>query len=404
MAFSFAHATTPVYFDHTRNEDLKSQLADQPWRVFPKPDQYSFAADTYLYKPSNTGYYYHGTGYWVNLLGEARPHPDITLNLKLAAYNGASSYGYGHTDFIQPFFGLTWTPKFLPENWKLYFRYFDLDRQMLGAGLLLEDKEMNGLIGSLSYSDWRYKGVIDGTGGYYNSGDLIYQQFDWLNNRLGVSATFISYTGHDVLESDNGDARKAPQKVGYVTTSLFSIIPWNQNWITRAEVGLRNGTFGELAAIKWQTSPGKSWGVSIEPEARYYGQRFGDQLSHYVRHDYVSPEIEDESFVEGRNILAAGDSVTVLATRVDAEWRVTPRTLLASSNEVYSMDYVHKRISGYYYKQGAGLCPYLDRPHDCLMFIVGNKIVNAHDPFGADGPAYSFARHTYIGANAFLYF
>ena len=102
MSFT-AHASTLPYFAHTRNEELRAQVENDPQRILPKLDKFSFAADTYLYKPWGAEkYYYHGNGYWVNLLTEARPHADVTANLKITAYNGASSYGYARAAFIRP--------------------------------------------------------------------------------------------------------------------------------------------------------------------------------------------------------------------------------------------------------------------------------------------------------------
>src|SRR4051794_18672278 len=87
-----------TYFLHTRNEDLRSQAAGQPERLVPDPKYFSFVADAYLYKPwGDTAFYYHGNGYWVNLFAEARPLEDVSLNLKLSPYDGASSYGYSGT-------------------------------------------------------------------------------------------------------------------------------------------------------------------------------------------------------------------------------------------------------------------------------------------------------------------
>ncbi len=397
-------ASTLPYFTHTRNEGLAEQLANQPWRVLPKTERYAFAVDTYLFKPwGHEEYYYHGNGYWVNGWIEAKPTDDLALNMKLSAYNGASSYGYGRTDFFQPFFGVTWAPKFLPEAWFLNFRYFDLDRQTLGAGLLLEDKEMNGLAFALGRADWRFKGIIDGTGGFYSFGDLYHSQLDWRQGLVGASLTFINYQT-PLLVNDFGNTQKV-NEYGHLTWTLFSRAELGAGFSSDLEVGLRNQAWGGLVGLKWKVPTTQSkfrgfWHV----QARHYGEGFADQIEGYVQQDYVTPEIEDKAYVEGRNLLARGDDVMVYATRLELEWRLRPWLPIASSNEVYYTDYAGLSGVGYLHKQSVGICPYPDRPKDCVQMFVANKMVNARAPRGGEQPTYSFVRAPTFGVNAHIYF
>lgn len=396
-------ASALPYFLHSRNEDLKAQVESDPQRILPKFDKVSLAADTYLYKPWGVEeYYYHGNGYWVNLLAEARPHSDITANLKIAAYNGASSYGYSRSDYIQPFFGLTWTPRFVSDNFHFYFRYFDLDRQTLAAGLMLEDKEMNGMILSAEFSGLRYKGVIDGTGGFYPQGDLYYQQIDWRADLIGASLLFINYQGN--LYNARSEVTQSVSSFSPLLYSIFSIAAIGKSWTLKNEIGLRANAIGALTSIKYQPETSGRWRGFVQAQGRRYAAGFADEIEGFVQQDYVSPEVEDKSFIETRNIFARGDDVTVAATRFDIEYRPVPTFLIVTSNELYNMDYRNKQISGWFFNQSIGMCPYTDRPNDCLVFFVSNKIPNTRSPRGGDLPEYSLAKQISFGAHAFVYF
>src|SRR4051812_41495027 len=89
------------------NAGVREEVAHDPDRMLLKSEQYALTLDGWLFKTSATPDYYHGNGYWVEARTELAPVRDIILNFKLAAYNGASSYGYTATSFLHSFFGGT---------------------------------------------------------------------------------------------------------------------------------------------------------------------------------------------------------------------------------------------------------------------------------------------------------
>jgi hypothetical protein len=325
--------------------------------------------------------------------------------VKLAAYNGASSYGFGAADYIQPFVGFSWTPRFVGPDWKINFRYFDLDRQTLGAGLLLENKEMNGLYFTVAYGDFRFKSVIDGTGGFYREGDLYYQHIDWKEDLIGLSYAFINYENKVSFIGDTETGR-AVNEYGIPAVTLFSKAKLTEAWSVREEFGYRNSRFAALAGLLWKSDESSGFRWSWENQARWSQAGFAEEWTGYIQHDYVSPETYDKSFTESRNIWAVSDDVIAIATRFDMSYRPKPWLELGTSNELYRYFYGGGTPEGgWFYKQNLAICPYVDRPSDCLSFFVSNKAINARGNLRSELlPARSFARTGFFGIEAFVYF
>ena len=393
-----------IYFQHTRNENLKERLRLEPWRGLPSGERYSLALDAYLYKPWGAeDFYYHGNGYWINALAEARPHDDLALNLKLIAYNGASSYAYAHSDFIQPLFGMTWQPAFLPPGWSLRMRYMDLDRQTLGAGLLLEEVEMAGFAIATAYEQWRYRLIIDGTGGFYRVGDLYYQQIDWKRDLLGLSYTFIAYENEDVTLVGRRSGPQSVGRTGIPAATLFSKVGLTETWFLRTEAGYRNGQAAGLVGVRAEIPLGKfraAWDLHF----RRYGRGFAEQIAGFIEHEYVNPETADKSFTDPKNILYFGDDVSTASTRLDFTYRYRPWMEFGSSNELYRYFYAAETRAAYLYKHNVSFCPYAGREQDCLSLFVANKVANARDSVRFVQPPLSLYQIFNFGIEAFLYF
>ena len=127
------------------NDDIKNQVSNSPWRVLPKGENYALAADLHAFwNVNNNGDDYYHSGYWFNSFFEYQPEAQITLNLKLSIFNPSNSYGYNAPARIVPFMAATWSP---PTFFEMQFalKGGDLGRVTIGAGLLVEEKEMSGL-------------------------------------------------------------------------------------------------------------------------------------------------------------------------------------------------------------------------------------------------------------------
>ena len=87
--------------------------------------------------------FYHGNGYWIDLRSEFRPHPDLNLNLKFDVTQGTSSNGPTYLAMMVPHVGVTFRAhSILGLEWE--FRLSDIDRQTIGTGLFIEEKETVG--------------------------------------------------------------------------------------------------------------------------------------------------------------------------------------------------------------------------------------------------------------------
>ena len=225
---------------------------------------------------------------------------------------------------------------------------------------------------------------------------------DWHNDLIGASFLFVYFQG-DLYNPGSG-AIKTLGVFSHPLYSLFSVAPLGESWTLKNEIGVRNRALGALTSIKYAPKSTGQWRGFAQIQGRRYAPGFADEITGFVEQDYVSPEIEDKSFVEARNIFVRGDDVTVAATRFDIEYRPVGSIPIVTSNEFYNMDYGYKQLSGWFFNQSVGMCPYSDRPNDCLVFFVSNKVPNARYPRGGDLREYSLAKQVSFGAHAFIYF
>ena len=172
-----AGAESPFEY-RLRNHNVKEQLETQRVSHLPQSEKLSLASDVYLWKYwPDTVSYYHGPGFWTETFAEYRPASTFTVNLKILAANGSSSFGYNAASGIRPFIGLSWNPKLSDDGWEMLVRFFDLDRETLGAGLFFQDREMSGGYLSIHNERWFFDFRLPGTSVLNLSGDLYSSEF-----------------------------------------------------------------------------------------------------------------------------------------------------------------------------------------------------------------------------------
>lgn len=372
MAANLAGAAEyPAIYPRIRNEALREQvLADAPNRFAPlaQTEWVTAAVDGHLFYRSFNGDdpgFYHG-GYWFNLFAEIKPTNGIELNTRLVVYNPAFSYGAVSYTALQPLLGLTWKPadERTPDQFRWKFRAGDLDRQTLGAGLSLEDKEMGGLTLEFAQSDLHFRGLVDGTGGFMHAGDLHYLQLDWRNETLGVSAMRTGFTQRIY------PALYSRQSLGeYVTYGLEASLGGGSG---------SGGRIGTLARIQYRRAWDNGWALRLRAENRNYPAGFADGyfegiestrgrvltgafFPSEIEHDYLAIDQEDKQYADASNLFVIGRDVISSSGLLDVQWEVLPRLSLISVNEIAYIQWRGLRAhTTYLYRHGLRLA--LDSP------------------------------------------
>ena len=132
------------------NSNLKQELEVDSDRVLTKSNHVLFAVDGSAYQRFlGTKDFYHGTGYWLQFRTEVSPHELYKVNIRTIFYSGNSSSGYAAPIGFYNLLGLegSWPSKI--NGGVLSGRVLDIERQTVGRGLLIQDREFFG--GSLKF-------------------------------------------------------------------------------------------------------------------------------------------------------------------------------------------------------------------------------------------------------------
>lgn len=382
---------TSASLAYTRNADLRSQLKSEPYRVLPSSKLFAAAINGHLFYRLADPFpgYYHG-GYWIDNFAEVNPWEKLAVNGKFVLYNPAASYGVAATSYIHPFVTVSWNDdlgRFLPFDLQMKSNFFYLDRQTLGAGLTLEDKEMSGILLELVHGKLRLKFIQDGTGGYNINGDVHYLGLDFMENLLGVA--IFDY-------EVNSPA--------FVT--IFSSHPLIGDFSYFAELGRRRERYAGLLGVKHQAEWTGYFSTRLKTQIRRYESGFADRIAGRIEHDYLSIEQEDKSFTNSENIFVWGDNVDVGSIELGFTLKPAPWLRLDTDNEFYVFDFKDQpRESGYFYRHSIGVCP-RSIASECGYIVASNKITSAMNPisYNDNRNVPFFSKRTYLGIEARLAF
>jgi hypothetical protein len=396
------------FFERDRliNEDLRDQVAADDARILPRGESYTLALDSHFfyrsYRFSASPALYHG-GFWIAPFLEYRPTASVAFNFKVPVFNPAYSYGVVSTTRVHPFVGFTWSRRYpverieaLPEwnarrflDWDLKLRLFDLDRQTLGAGLTLEEKEMSGLEFLARKDIYRFRFIQDGTGGYTIAGDLQYAQLDVLDDLLGVSVmhTHVAGTAIPTLYS----AHQLWQH--YLYRAEFSSVGASRAWMVGLQYRRRWALpFAGLAfRLKGQHRDyGEGWANhlfnGIESAAFSFGGTPSSPTTATVEPDYLSVEQEDKPFTNSQNVFVGGLAAHVDSLELELQLEPWDGWVFFSQNEVSRFEYSGAASrNDYFYRQGLRL--YVnDNGNEAIEFVYSNKSIDAQDmPDASDG-------------------
>ena len=369
--------------DRLTNHFLREQIIDDPSRVLPRNNYFIGSVDGHLFfRPGQTSYY-HG-GYWIDNFIEISPNENLRFNGRVTLLNPAASYGVTSDSSIHHFLGVTWRDNL--QTIGLFDAdftgiFFDLDRQTLGAGLTLQDKEMSGLLTDVEKGSFRFRFILDGTGGYNIRGDVLYMQIDWWDNLAGISA--YSYEGG---------------QQGFI--SLFSTHQY-KHLGHFLEISSRNGAMAYLAGIEMPYK--RSW-LTIESklQTRGYGKDYAKGIKRQIEQDYLSIEQEDKDFTDSMNIFVIDDDVLVHAAKVNVRVNLHSKFGLMNNNEFAVFDYNNFNIKKYYfYKIGLFLCPRANN-NECGEVFYSNKMTAAfaNPKINDSRNTFNFEKTTYLGLAA----
>jgi hypothetical protein len=358
-----------AYLDYPRNLDLAAEVEGKPYRILPHTQYYTFAIDGDFFKPAfiknnNDNYYrydfYHGNGYWMALRAEFKPVPDLVLNLKTDFTHGTSSNGPTYQALIIPHLGLTFRQKLLGFDGEA--RLSNIDRQTIGAGVFIDQKETDGGYVTLKHNDFFAKLMVDGTGSFRMEGGLVALDVSFMQQILG--ATFL-------IQETNTEFNP-PNNIG----TLYSKKNWDNGLGYAVEVGGHQAAWAGLAFIKFQKQIG-SLNFLIKPEARYYGSQILGSVPGNINHNYVSYDQNDKPFTSAMNILSYGDHVKTYSGLLRLEYRFNSFYQIYGENELIQLQRMGRdTIQSDYFRAGFKLYPFKGR-EDEFGFLIGNKYLNA---------------------------
>jgi hypothetical protein len=395
-------------YGYTNNMNLDEQWAGQDYRVLPKLDDTTMGINGFLFKPFVQSEYidqndYHGNGYWVDVFAEFRQIEDVEVNLKLTLYNGTSSFGYSQASYVHNLVGVSWKPRLL-ENVHTFGRYFDLGRQTFASGLLLDNVEMSGALGEI-YNDWlRLKIVINGSGGYFTTGDLYYGQIDLWKNIIGIHWEQNFRDKNDIEQTSSGGAVLVDQ--ADPTYGLFSHYEWFDGFKSFLEyTAERDGEAG-LAKLTYDQTFG-DFTVNLVGQYRRYEDEFLGEYVRITRRAYMTPEHWFLPYTDFLNIYQVDDNVTVGSGEINVTWKFHDQYEFESLNEFGTFDYedADEKDEFHFWRNSFVHYPVKGKPHKILLYVANKTLYALGNANSVQAPPNPMFFETDVwGLDAYFFF
>lgn len=365
----------------TLNQDLRSQIDQDPNRVLPQGDSWSLAGDLQIYWhiDKNENDFYH-SGYWLNLFSEYRPLDRLAINLKLATVNPSNSYGYNSPALIIPFLSASYFDTFFDGDVKVSARGGDLDRQTLGAGLLASEKEMSGLYLEALVYDFRASFIKPGTGVFNEPGDADILRLDWHNHLLGIYIFDATVPEQESFQTNNGSYQSlATGDKAKMETLYFNgfYSQWQHSsglfYLTEFAVGGRQKKHGHLERVGYKFDSAEVAG-SLWLENRFYQHQFFDGITGRVDQDYVTIEDRDKEYLNPMNIAPIADHANLHAAGLKATLFKSRMVRLSERSEVLAWkDISTFKHPLYIFEHGILYCPWAGK--DSFMKLAYSNII-----------------------------
>ena len=361
MFFAQARAQYP---SAKPNFDIREENSTNRNSVISGSEQFAFAVDgETFYRALGSDDFYHGIGYWVQGRSEARPTQWMRANLRSVLYAGSCSTGYAEPSGSYHLFALTGVFPDPVLGSELRLRTGDLDRQSLGEGLLIQDREMNGVSLSLIGEEHSLIFRGDGTGLLRMPDDSLSLEARLYSGLIGIGALYWTQGVKEDFLAKNREPYHfvfSRRRFGWFSYGL--------------EGGAREGAAAALLALKAQQELG-AFKYEIKLEGRRYAAGFANDFKGRIQQQYISYDQYDEDFTNAANVFVVDDDVNVGAAHIKMWWNPSGIWRLHSLNELGRFEYKNQDVNAYYFfRHGVSYCPLQDRD-DCISFFTSNKVL-----------------------------
>jgi hypothetical protein len=365
--FTEAHA----YLDYSPNANLEQEIEANPYRILPHSEHLFLTLDADFFKPvfsggDNNSFYkydfYHGNGYWMDIRSEYKYNDDLVVNFKASVTHGTSSNGPTYLAEIIPFVAITYRQHgFLGFNWEA--RLSDIDRQTVGIGLFIEDKETDGGYLIAKKDIFTGKIMVDGTGSYQLDGGVVVGDFNLWDGLLGATG----------MINETATSFHPPQFMG----TVYSRKDWKNGLGYGVEAGGDDATYSAMAYLKYEDTFFNHLHIFVKPQFRSYGKGILGSLPGNIQQNYVSYDQNDKPFTTLMDIFVYGDDVQTYSSQINAEYIFNHFYRLYAETELVDFQY-HERdpIEEMFFRTGVKFFPFANRP-DEFGFLVGNKYLIA---------------------------
>lgn len=346
------------------NHDLKNEIQDQADRLVPKSDWFSAAVDGQIYfRNLESDDFYHATGYWVQARTEFRPNELININVRSIFYSGSISNGYTKPTGQYNLFGFsgTWPTPVL--GGKIEARAIDLERQTIGEGLFIEEKEMAGVWVKWTRDNHFLKIMKEGTGGLVLGDDLTDVETKLFGGYIGGGA--ILWTAS--RQSNMSENRKP----FYYLNSSHAITSYLDYF---AEVGLR---FSKTASMIGLKSEGEVGRIHYKTRAQFrnYGIDVGKQFTGQIDNMYISYDQYNKRYTNAGNVFTIDDNVNVYSLVADLDYDIDASWAVQAKNEIGVFDYKQTENKNFYfYRFGLTYFPIANR-NESITAFMSNKVL-----------------------------
>ncbi len=370
LYFLISSIALAYYPSPRKNHDLANDLKNDSNRTIQKFEMADFAIDAETWMRSiglDTQDFYHGVGYWIQARAEIRPNPFLAVNSRTILYSGSSSEGYASPTGLYSLIGFsgTWPEQIFNSTLKI--RIVDLERQNVGSGLLVQDREMNGALVQLSNELYTLRLLGDSTGALVYKDDLVNAEFSSFEGWLGVGAAYWTQG-----KSQAGLAINRDPYFYLISSQSFL----DDRLLYSLEAGERNRKNAGLISLSYMDQQ-DDLTLKSKIEYRIYKVGFGKDFVGQIENQYISYDQYDKSYTNAMNVFTSSDSADVYALHLDVHYRMNSRWKIETLNELGLFNYSDNQadISYYFYRAGFSYCPIMNRD-DCVTIFSSNKVLN----------------------------
>jgi hypothetical protein len=355
----------PAYPSALSNHNLIDEIQDQPDRLIPKAEWATFSVDGHTYLRSlGRKDFYHGIGYWVQARSEIRPTEFFTLNVRSIFYSGSVSGGYVEPTGTYHLVGLTGVWPEPVAGGTLMGRAMDLERQTMGYGLMIEEKEMAGALIKWTRGSHSAKLILNGTGGLTYTDDLWNTQVNLFDGYLGFGAIYWS-AGSEAGLTKNRDPL-------YYLTSGHD---YEMGLGYFLEIGSREDRRAGLAGLKLKGT-WKGLTVDSRVQARHYDKDFANTFKTQIQNVYISYDQYNKRYTNASNVFVTDDDVNVYSMVLDLTYEISPSWVIQSLNEVGRFDFKQAARQNFlFYRAGVTYFP-IEGRREALTLFMSNKVLN----------------------------